>query len=241
VRAGGEGAILLAEVAPVITVGRRTPTTDIHALLSQEQSDECVSDILSGALERGRSDRREESRMGMSGSAPLYPVSRGGLATYHGPGQWVLFVVDDLERLTGHRTGVRRMICSLLQVAKDVGQGIRPDSNIHVREGAEQGVWSARGKFAAVGIQIDRKVVQHGLSINGFRTPESFQGLRPCGLDAPVDFLLSSAEGFEELGRRILRVAEGRFRSMNHEVCSNFVGVGVAGSNRFSASGAGRI
>jgi lipoate-protein ligase B len=97
-----------------------------------------------------------------------------------------------------------------------VGRKYEPGAEI--REGAQLGVWTPRGKFAAVGIKIKQGVVQHGLSINGWRTPGSFVGLRPCGLDLPVDYLLSSAESgalsgsdeFDNLGQEIIAAAQAR-------------------------------
>lgn len=174
VRAGGPGALILSEVAPVITVGRRTPAEDLH-----------------------------------EGRAPRLTVSRGGLATYHGPGQWVAFAVDRLENLTGDRRGVRKMVDALLAAAAEVGRAYRTD--VHTGEGAELGVWSEFGKFAAVGIHVTDGVVQHGLSLNGFRTRESFQGLRPCGLDRPVDFLLANEQGFEALGQSLVHALTAQF------------------------------
>src|SRR5262249_40919581 len=94
VRHGGPGALLLSELAPVITVGRRTASSDL--LLSAE------------AL----------GRLGVQKLA----VDRGGFATYHGPGQWVLFAVDRLERLTGDRRGVRKAVEGLLGIALEVGR-----------------------------------------------------------------------------------------------------------------------
>lgn len=154
-----QGRILLSELAPVITIGRRTPTQD----------------LLDASV------------------VPRYPVDRGGLATYHGPGQWVLFPVLPLKVLTGDPRGVRKAVQILLETALKVG--LKYDPTAHIRQGAELGVWTTRGKFAAVGIHVVKGVVLHGLSFNGFRTPTSFIGLRPCGLDAPVDFLLSRELG----------------------------------------------
>src|SRR4051812_3137340 len=77
VRSGHPGSLLLSEVAPVITLGRRTPPDDVPKHFAHS--------------ERG---------------IDLFQADRGGLATYHGPGQWVLFPVDHLERLTGDRRGV---------------------------------------------------------------------------------------------------------------------------------------
>lgn len=165
VRGGQPGRVLLSEVAPVLTVGRRTPESDL--LVSSTQLGE-----------RG---------------IELYRVDRGGFATYHGPGQWVLFVVESLEALTGDRRGVRRAVEGLLEHVRACAEhfGVRAE----IRSGCELGVWTPRGKLAALGIQVDRGVLQHGVALNVLRTPESFYGLKPCGLDAPVAYLA------EELGR----------------------------------------
>jgi lipoyl(octanoyl) transferase len=132
-------------------------------------------------------------------------TDRGGLATYHGPGQWVLFPVDLLERLTGDSRGVRQAVDALLEAALAVARICEPRCEIRCDKAT--GVWSPRGKIASVGIHIEQRVLLHGVSLNGFRTPLSFFGLRPCGLDAQADFLLDPASAsiagdFEELGRR---------------------------------------
>jgi lipoyl(octanoyl) transferase len=180
VRAGQPGTLLLSEVAPVITLGRRTPGPDLLRTVA------------------------ELAEIGID----LHPTDRGGLATYHGPGQWVLFPVDSLENLTGDRRGVRKIIDALLQIAFRVGRKYKP--GVEIRSGCEMGVWSEEGKFAAVGVHIQNGVLLHGLSVNGYRTPHSFVGLRPCGLDAQVDFLLgeNSADHFLKLGEEL--VAEAR-------------------------------
>jgi len=168
------GRILLSELAPVITLGRR----------------ECSQDLILPQHEL-------ESR-GVS----IFPTDRGGRATYHGPGQWVVFVVDRLDRMTGDRRGVRRAVEGLLDAARAVGE-VFLGPEVSVKDGAETGVWTPRGKLASVGVHIERGVLLHGLAINGFRTPESFLGLRPCGLDAQVDFLMGEPDE-----RRFLSVQE---------------------------------
>jgi lipoyl(octanoyl) transferase len=178
---GGKGALLLSEVAPVITLGRRALETEI--LVSPEHL----------------------SQMGIE----VTKTDRGGLATYHGPGQWVMFPVDRLERLCGDSRGVRRTVEGLLEVALRVGRKYDPQAEI--RSGKETGVWTPRGKFASVGVHIEKGVLLHGLAINGYATPTSFQGLRPCGLNAPVDFLLQDTLGeslqfeFRKLGEELIR------------------------------------
>jgi lipoate-protein ligase B len=187
VRAGGPGAILLSEVAPVITLGRRAAVEEL--LLSRARLAELGVEVL--------------------------PTDRGGLATYHGPGQWVLFVVDSLERLTGDRRGVRAAVEGLLAITRDVGA--RYDSSAEIREGCETGAWTRAGKFGAVGIHVENGVLQHGLAVNGYATPTSFVGLRPCGLDAPVSFLLAGTAdsareaAFQALGSHLSEAAQLKF------------------------------
>jgi lipoate-protein ligase B len=177
------GAILLNEVAPVITRGRRTDPHDLTAPAARL------------------------ARLGIE----TCTVDRGGLATYHGPGQWVLFAVDRLERLTGDRRGVRKAVEALLETALEAGRLY--DSKAEIRSGAELGVWTSHGKFAAVGIHVDQGVLLHGLSVNAFRTPQSFFGLRPCGLDLPVSFLFDHQE-LGEIAQASLEARDQRFEGL---------------------------
>jgi lipoate-protein ligase B len=180
--AAGRSAILLNEVSPVVTTGRRTPGSDL--LLDQ-----------AALAARG---------------IELYSVDRGGLATYHGPGQWVLFPVMKLEELTGDRRGVRKAVEGLLEATVSVCREYEPRAEI--RSGLETGVWSPRGKLGAVGVHIENGVLLHGLSLNVFRTPESFIGIRPCGLEPRIDFLASEGE-FEAVGERLVSAIFGQFFS----------------------------
>ncbi len=85
---------------------------------------------------------------------------------------------------------------SLFEVLLSVARERFPRAE--AREGKEAGIWTESGaggaKLAALGIRIVGGVVQHGVSVNGFPTPESFAGIRPCGLDAPVAYFGGSFE-----------------------------------------------
>jgi lipoyl(octanoyl) transferase len=168
---GEPGRLIFAEVAPVVTLGFR----------------KTEEDLLIG--------RAEFARRGIE----ISEVTRGGRATYHGPGQWVIFPVDSLERLTGDRRGVRKVVELLLDAVIDATRVRYPRAQ--AREGKEAGAWSEPGprgaKFAALGIRIIDGVVQHGVSVNVFPTPESFAGIRPCGLESPVAFLAAEAADHE--------------------------------------------
>lgn len=182
VLAGKPGRILFSEVAPVITLGRRRTSEDL--LFSP----------------------REYEKKGIE----LLEVSRGGRATYHGPGQWVVFVVGSLEKMTGDRRGVRKLVDGLFSVMLEVCRSRYPCAEI--REGKEAGIWSEAGergaKLAALGVQIERGVVLHGFSVNVFQTTTSFQGLNPCGLEAPVGYLESADLSETERERAFLEWRE---------------------------------
>ncbi len=176
---GGPGRLILSELPPTITLGMRETREDLLAPESELR-------------ERGIS---------------LVVASRGGRATYHGPGQWVVFPVDSLERMTGDRRGVRKLVDALLEIARELCAERFPRAEI--RSGKEAGVWTESGpagaKLVALGVRIEDGVVQHGLAVNVQRTPESFVGLRPCGLESPIGFLEPSASesAFVEWGNKI--------------------------------------
>ncbi|MEK7690618.1 MAG: hypothetical protein AAB425_06330, partial [Bdellovibrionota bacterium] len=116
----------------------------------------------------------------------LLATDRGGLETYHGPGQWVVFVVNRLETLTGDRRGVRKAVGFLLQAALRAIQGL-PEGRtaVLVEEGEKIGIWrdpALTEKVASVGISVRKGILHHGLAINGYFTPESFVGINPCGI-----------------------------------------------------------
>jgi lipoate-protein ligase B len=163
VLAGGRGRLLLSEVSPVVTLGFRNTEEDL--LLAPE-----ALRAKGIALER---------------------TSRGGCATYHGPGQWIAFPIESLERLVGDRRGVRAATERLFDAALEVTR--ERFSGAEIRAGKEAGVWTEAGagggKIVSLGLRFEGGVLQHGIALNVFPTEESFHGIRPCGLEAPVAFL----------------------------------------------------
>ena len=57
------------------------------------------------------------------------------------------------------------------------------------------------------GIHVENGVLLHGIAINGYKTDQSFVGLKPCGLDLPVSYLLKNQTGFVDLGNKIVLTA----------------------------------
>jgi lipoyl(octanoyl) transferase len=105
----------------------------------------------------------------------LHRVGRGGRATYHAPGQLVVYPIVDLRRLG---LGPRRFVDALERAIVEVlaGAGVAA----HRRPGIP-GVWVAGAKIAAIGLEIAGGVTRHGLAINLDVDLTPFDLIVPCG------------------------------------------------------------
>lgn len=148
------GAVYFVEHdPPVITVSRRKDAHR-HVLLSTEQ--------LAG---RG---------------VQCVETDRGGDVTWHGPGQIVVYLVLDLNRLGLRVHGYLRMLeGAVIDTLAEFG--VRG-----VRDPAATGVWVDEGKNAkkicAMGVRLSRWVSMHGIALNVHPDLSSFDLIVPCGL-----------------------------------------------------------
>jgi lipoate-protein ligase B len=111
-----------------------------------------------------------------SWSGKTYEISRGGRATYHGPGQVVVYPIVNLSKRNNDiykylRQIERAMVLTLASYGvKAIGD---PEST---------GVWVNNKKIASIGIAIKNWVTYHGLAINLYNDPLAFTGINPCGM-----------------------------------------------------------
>lgn len=113
---------------------------------------------------------------------PVYDTGRGGQYTYHGPGQWVGYVMMDLtarQKTPDVRQYVRDLEEWIIQTLAAAGvKGERRDGRI--------GIWvdvnGADKKIAAIGVRIRHGVTYHGISLNVDPDLSHFSGIVPCGL-----------------------------------------------------------
>ncbi len=106
----------------------------------------------------------------------LHIASRGGDATYHGPGQWVVYPI---LRLGGVGADAHGHLWNLEELS------IRTCADFGVpawRRPGMSGAWTAQGKIAAIGFHIKRWVTLHGTSFNVDPQPNGFEWIIPCGL-----------------------------------------------------------
>lgn len=141
--------LILLEHEPVLTMGRRSQESEILA------TRECL-------LEQGISVHR---------------IERGGLVTYHGPGQLVAYTIFDLNRM---RLGVSELVNGLESAVIDTL------SDFDIQGGRIEnfrGVWVGRKKIASIGIAVRRGITFHGLALNYDPDLAHFEMIRPCGLE----------------------------------------------------------
>lgn len=110
-----------------------------------------------------------------TGSIPVVRTDRGGQATYHGPGQLVVYILLDIKRLN---LGIRALVTLLEQaMIETLSQyGIQAAA----RAGAP-GVYVDAKKIGSVGLRIKNHCSYHGLSLNNQMDLKPFNGINTCG------------------------------------------------------------
>ncbi len=133
---------------------------------------------------------------------PTFEVPRGGMATYHGPGQLVGYCVIDLGRREG---GLRPDIHAFLR-ALETGlcMFLRREFDLEaVALDGYTGVWIGPRKIASIGISVRRWVTAHGFALNVAPNMEAFRCINPCGLG---DVEMTSMERELERAGRPIRI-----------------------------------
>ena len=136
--------LVLVEHPPVVTIGRSGSTEDL---------------------------RVPEATLHEEGIA-LKQVDRGGMATFHGPGQLVAYPILKLENRDLHRyvRTLEEIIASVLRT-----YGLAPE----FRE--DPGVWVSSAKICSIGIAVRGWVAYHGVALNVNTDTRWFDRIVPCG------------------------------------------------------------
>lgn len=110
----------------------------------------------------------------------VFRVDRGGEATYHEPGQLVIYPIVHLERLgLGVVDLIRGMASCLSETAKEYGVTSSYDED-------HPGLWTPSTPFprklASVGMRVSGGVTTHGAAINVSNAMQGFSLIIPCGM-----------------------------------------------------------
>lgn len=140
-----------------------------------------------------------------AGEIPVVQVDRGGQVTYHGPGQWVLYLMVDMRR---RQLGVRDLVTliehSLVQLLAEF-------DICAVAKPAAPGVYVGDEKIAALGLRVRRGCSYHGLALNVDMNLEPFERINPCGyaglqVTSMAKLLPRAGLDAQAIGKRLLSV-----------------------------------
>jgi lipoate-protein ligase B len=138
---------IFVEHEPVVTLGRNTKITELK--LSPE-----------ALAERG---------------IDCIKIERGGDATYHGPGQLVVYPILLLERF--------REVVPLVRKLEGVAIDVCAQFGLHAERWSEHaGVWVEDRQVCAIGLAVQKMASLHGIALNVHTTLDYDQIITPCGL-----------------------------------------------------------
>ncbi len=175
-RAAGEipDALLLLEHPPVYTRGRRTKAAELP--MGAEWYEAQGIEVLD--------------------------TDRGGLVTYHGPGQLVAYPIVDLAPLGGdvheYVRGLERVMIGSLA---EHGVGAQTIAGL-------TGVWTdgpppvpglagAARKIGSIGVHVSKGITTHGLAVNVDNDLQPFEWVVPCGIEGVSMTSIAREEGRE--------------------------------------------
>ena len=119
--------------------------------------------------------RADRAHVLAPGDIPVVQIDRGGQVTYHGPGQLVVYVLLDLQRLG---LNVRRLVQALESAVVDTvaayGVTAAPRRDA-------PGVYVDGRKLGAIGLRVRRNCSYHGLAVNVNMDLAPYARINPCG------------------------------------------------------------
>jgi lipoyl(octanoyl) transferase len=140
---------------------------------------------------RGRRAKPEELPMGEAWyeerGIEILDTDRGGLVTYHGPGQLVAYPIVDLTPLGGdvheYVRGLERVMIGALAEHGVGAQTIEGLTGVWT-EGPPPGpgVDGAAKKIGSIGIHVSKGITTHGLAVNVDNDLQPFEWVVPCGI-----------------------------------------------------------
>ncbi|ESZ90715.1 hypothetical protein SBOR_8909 [Sclerotinia borealis F-4128] len=192
--------ILTFQPTPVFTTGRRELKTPLSETLLKALR-EPLTPISTSHLPTIR--KPFTTSKSKEQIAEIIQTPRGGLVTFHGPGQLVIYPVLDL--LTFPNLGPRCYVNLLEETTIRCLRGM--DLDILGRTD-NPGVWVNEGeKIASLGVHLRRNVTSYGIGLNMILERGWWDRIKACGLDdkriVGIDELLKDEEKYQKLNAKL--------------------------------------
>jgi len=108
---------------------------------------------------------------------PLFAISRGGQATYHGPGQLMGYPIIDLRRcgqdLHRYLRWLEQLLIEMLAQYEIAA----------TRRASLTGVWVDDRKIGSIGVGVRYWITMHGFALNVCGDLSPFNQIVPCGIN----------------------------------------------------------
>src|SRR3954463_625013 len=156
----------LARQEELVAAKRLDPSLPDHLLLLEHDA------VYTIGRTPDRSSLPAESRL----PHPLFPINRGGQATYHGPGQLIGYPIIDLRRCG---QDLHKYLRWLEQLLIDFLAGSEIAAS---RRESLTGVWVEERKIASIGVGVRHWITMHGFALNVSGDLSSFDQIVPCGI-----------------------------------------------------------
>jgi lipoyl(octanoyl) transferase len=145
---------------------------------------------------RGRRSQPGELPMGIewyeAQGIEVRDTDRGGLVTYHGPGQLVAYPIVHLGAYGDDvHSYVRGLERTMIEALGEAGVAAETIAGL-------TGVWVGRRKIGSIGLHVSRGVTTHGLAINVNNDLQPFEWVVPCGIEGVAMTSLSRELGAEQ-------------------------------------------
>lgn len=127
-------------------------------------------------------------------------TDRGGLITFHGPGQLVAYPILNLKR---YNPSIKKYVYNLESVIINLcKQQFNLNANRMCNIGYT-GVWINDAKIAAIGIHCKRYITYHGLALNCNVDLKWYEHIIPCGIKdksvSSLSHLLNKQIGIDDV------------------------------------------
>lgn len=125
-------------------------------------------------IRRKEYTKNDEERLRKLG-AEFYKTNRGGLITFHGPGQLVAYPIIHLKQFNlNMRCYVHQLEITIIDLCKKF--------NIEANTSKDTGIWVNNNKICAIGIHGSRYITTHGIGLNCNTDLNWFEHIIPCGI-----------------------------------------------------------
>ena len=136
---------------------------------------------------------------------PLFPINRGGQATYHGPGQLIGYPIINLRNygqdLHRYLRWMEQLLIETLAVS-----GVSATTRLGLT-----GVWVEDRKIASIGVGVRHWITMHGFALNVCGDLAPFDQIVPCGIAnvtmTSVEKETGAEQSVSEMAARVTKIA----------------------------------